>query len=529
MARSARSILRRVTSWRTLGVVGMLVASTLAAAAPIGAQGRRGTQADAVTYFFVGNLDPKPFMITAGPDGNLWFTDSTADAIGRITPDGVITEFPIGEGKEPYAIVAGADGNLWFTERQNNKVGAVNTDGQLVHEYFVPGPDPRPAGITVAANGDIWFTTQGPGDIVTNAVGRITPGGFMTLYDLYPCACFPTGITAGADGNIWAAEELGVYQGESPGTIDKVTPDGSSVTRYPVPQQPLTPGHLPGFVAPGTDGNVWFTEFASDVHRIGTITPDGQATEYTLPGSLTNSIGVSAGFDGRMWITQGDAGDVVVLNLDGTVQATIPTHHQPSGITMGPDGNMWFAAALDGEIGRISTARSGFGYVLNIVSGFVPNIRTVPMGTTIQWVFEAPGKHNVRDRSGLSLFDSGPKPLISFHFFRFTAAGTFPYVDDADANEAAIAVPMTVPGSGKVGVPFAVQWAVAPPGVGRVFDVQVRRPGSSEWMPWQSGVSAVAASYAPVEAGGYSFRARLRSATSRRGSGWSPPRAVSVA
>src|SRR5439155_25862858 len=32
--------------------------------------------------------------IAAGPDGNLWFTEPAPNRIGRITPAGVVTEFP---------------------------------------------------------------------------------------------------------------------------------------------------------------------------------------------------------------------------------------------------------------------------------------------------------------------------------------------------------------------------------------------------------------------------------------------------
>ena len=35
-----------------------------------------------------------PSGITAGPDGNLWFTEAAA-TIGRITPAGTVTEFPL--------------------------------------------------------------------------------------------------------------------------------------------------------------------------------------------------------------------------------------------------------------------------------------------------------------------------------------------------------------------------------------------------------------------------------------------------
>ena len=35
-------------------------------------------------------------VITARPDGNLWFTEYEGNKIGRITTSGIITEFPVG-------------------------------------------------------------------------------------------------------------------------------------------------------------------------------------------------------------------------------------------------------------------------------------------------------------------------------------------------------------------------------------------------------------------------------------------------
>ena len=62
-------------------------------------------------------------QIAAGPDGNLWFTASRVtnsgriDWIGRITPDGQVTPFPLPgsvASLDPGAITKGPDGNLWF-------------------------------------------------------------------------------------------------------------------------------------------------------------------------------------------------------------------------------------------------------------------------------------------------------------------------------------------------------------------------------------------------------------------------------
>ncbi len=78
--------------------------------------------------------------MTAGPDGDMWFTDQgtgvtpATPALGRIDPStGVITEFtnPTGlnASGSPYGIGVGADGNLWFTDKSNTKaIGRFGVD-----------------------------------------------------------------------------------------------------------------------------------------------------------------------------------------------------------------------------------------------------------------------------------------------------------------------------------------------------------------------------------------------------------------
>jgi hypothetical protein len=64
--------------------------------------------------------------ITAGPDGNLWFTSDVG--IGRIfTTAGVATVFTAGftTGAGVGSIAAGPDGNVWFTEPGINRIGRI--------------------------------------------------------------------------------------------------------------------------------------------------------------------------------------------------------------------------------------------------------------------------------------------------------------------------------------------------------------------------------------------------------------------
>ena len=60
----------------------------------------------------------------------MWFTESSANKIGFITPSGTVAEFVLTStiwagGPEPEGIVNGPDGNLWFTEPGTNKIGMI--------------------------------------------------------------------------------------------------------------------------------------------------------------------------------------------------------------------------------------------------------------------------------------------------------------------------------------------------------------------------------------------------------------------
>jgi streptogramin lyase len=74
---------------------------------------------------------PAPFDIATGPDGALWFTKVTSKTIGRITTDGVITEYPLpSDTTYPESITSGSDGALWFTINNAN-IGLLTSRNEL--------------------------------------------------------------------------------------------------------------------------------------------------------------------------------------------------------------------------------------------------------------------------------------------------------------------------------------------------------------------------------------------------------------
>ncbi len=116
--------------------------------------------------------------IVAAPDGDLYVAEAGANEIDRLSPS--VWESCIGEScvytsitlpnasALPQNLIIGPDGNVWFTD-STGYVGfiALNTcaSGCKAFEYHVGG---SPWGITAGPDGDIWFT-----DSSTNKIGKV--------------------------------------------------------------------------------------------------------------------------------------------------------------------------------------------------------------------------------------------------------------------------------------------------------------------------------------------------------------------
>ncbi len=79
-----------------------------------------------------------PTALRSGPDGNVWFSETDAGQIGRITPQGEITEFKGGitPGSRPLSIAV-RDGAIWFSEAAGNRIARITLDGHVT-EFPIP-------------------------------------------------------------------------------------------------------------------------------------------------------------------------------------------------------------------------------------------------------------------------------------------------------------------------------------------------------------------------------------------------------
>lgn len=228
---------------------------------------------DNLTSFPVSNVPMSGTALSRGPDGNVWFsvtsapgTNAPIGSLGDIADDGTVTLVPLTKQlAELTSLTSGADGNLWGAE----------SDG---------------------------------------AIARISPAGQVTEFPLPQGGGAAQSITAGADGNVWF-----ILAGSSP-EVARITPDGT-ITQFAIPRGD------PVSLTPGPDGAMWFTELNAD--RIGRITSNGSVMEYLVPtGNILpitppNSQGITsaqpyeitAGMDGNVWFTERAANQIGRVNL----------------------------------------------------------------------------------------------------------------------------------------------------------------------------------------------------------------------
>lgn len=162
--------------------------------------------------------------------GQTWFL--SYQALGRLTPSGAETRFPLPHNLGPGDI-AGGPGGIWFT-------ATVGGENPKVHDY----------------------------------IGRFSPDGTLKLFRIPTLQSVPKGIAEGPDGNMWFAAW---------GAIERLTPSGR-FTWFPT----RIPNSQPQGIAAGK-GGMWFTD-AGD-NKIGFITLSGKVTEYRTPN---HGVGLSA-------------------------------------------------------------------------------------------------------------------------------------------------------------------------------------------------------------------------------------------
>lgn len=308
-----------VAATLALGAASLLVATPAANAAP-----------GDITNFAVGT---RPIGLASDASGNLWSANIGSQTISRLTLAGAVTNFALTR-QNPQLIVAGSDNAMWFTYERDAAIGRISPDG-VVTDFSngVPGP-----GFDIALGPDnaLWITVPTQKQVI-----RMTTAGAVTAYDTGNAAA--QFITPGPSGSnrmymtLPQVNKIGVItmQGQF-STIDG--PDGATAM-----SDIITVGN-----------NVWFGSATNNTLRLTRIVNDSSFIQVLAPQIPTPGF-FGLGRDNTMWITDGTQSTVNHFTNAGAFVAGYSTGAVPGFPVQALDGNVWVTIPGGNAVARILT------------------------------------------------------------------------------------------------------------------------------------------------------------------------------
>ncbi len=238
-----------------------------------------------------------PFFPVLDAAGNIWFTESNANAIGELTPNlknpaaSTWQQWHVSTGNAaPFDLAFDGHGMLWFTEPQANQIGSFNPKTHAFTETTVPSTNGTPYGITGPdANGAMWFAEN------YSAVSRVasfvppTKGTLKTAAISEYLAVSPSSnttihlITLDHKGHVWWSEGFDGRIGSL--TISQAVKGTSEgVNEYSTPACGNGGTHISG-IAVDNSGVVWYDDSLGNC--VGSYNPT--TNTFGQPALLANN------------------------------------------------------------------------------------------------------------------------------------------------------------------------------------------------------------------------------------------------
>ncbi|RFM26766.1 hypothetical protein DXN05_17375 [Deminuibacter soli] len=300
----------------------------------------------------------------------IFVTGQNMNQVAKFNYDGdLLAYYRMPANSGPHGILLDARQRLWVSLEFAGEVVRLDDDGHIVQSIDVKmypnsdktnGINTAPHGIGLDADGQtIWFTGKR-----TSTVGRITPDGTVTHYQLNTLASLPIFLSAGGKNSMWGTELLGncIYHVNYNGKVNEYTiPTGNS--------RPIA------VIKDPENDTMWFTQEAGV--KIGRIDAAGNISEYPIPAIQPNDIIASLCFDNDMnlWVqvyvdfnNPTPTGNDYLIRFDKSIRHNIginatgvpySTHIVPSRQVMmhrirkDKNGNLWFTEMMTDRLGRI--------------------------------------------------------------------------------------------------------------------------------------------------------------------------------
>ncbi len=280
--------------------------------------------------------------VAPAPDGTVWYTAQAVGELGRLDPiTGETHHIPLGPGSMPHGVIVGPDGAPWITDGGLNAIVRVDPQTEQVEVFPLPA-DRGNANLNTAAfdkNGILWFTGQ------NGMYARFDPSTEeMKTFDA-PRGRGPYGITATPDGSVYYASLAGSYVGR----IDPQTGEATIL-------EPPTSNQGARRVWSDSQGRVWVSEW--NAGQVGVYNPaDHSWKEWKLPGTNPQAYAVYVDEQDIVWLS--DFGSNALLRFD-PVSEMFTTFNLPSAAgqvrqILGRPGEVWGAESGADKIILIKT------------------------------------------------------------------------------------------------------------------------------------------------------------------------------
>jgi virginiamycin B lyase len=202
-------------------------------------------------------------------------------------------------------VAVDAQGNVWYAEQVGNYIGRFNPQSQTFTTYPLPatnGKNATPQDIVFDAQGRLWFD-----ETVAGRIGRLDPAtGAIQTWPLPVGAdatpAYPYGMALAVDGSVW-------YGSLGGGVVGRLDPATGQVTVHHLASAQTSVFSM----ASDAQGRIWFTELLDDT--LGVInTTTGQIAELAVPATLgkpSSLYGVTVTPDGAVWFASAGANALV--------------------------------------------------------------------------------------------------------------------------------------------------------------------------------------------------------------------------
>jgi virginiamycin B lyase len=285
------------------------------------------------------------FVLADNVTNYVWFTDTTANNIGKIHPlTGQITKYPLPTSNSGPAELAFQNGTsyLWVTESFANKVARFDMASNTFQEFTPPVSLVSPVGIAVDKSGNVWLSEHGGSSIAQLIPSNSTFRKYPTTQPSTFKTTAPATIALDERGRLWFVEHFG-------NRVGRLDPVSGIMDEFAIPTSGLAYSLRNAVDA---NGNFWFTEYTAN--RIGMI-PWNATSHMTINSTL---VPISA-----------NAGQTISSQLSLLSTAT-------SAVTVGLNVTSTFTT--DGQTSTTEVSLSNYSLVLNPDQAKTVTLRITP-------------------------------------------------------------------------------------------------------------------------------------------------------